>query len=56
MREIGNLATHSKTTKDAKTLEKKKFVSADDDLLEVTLAVDYDDDDDLDDDDGQRRW
>ena len=40
MREIGNLATHSKTTKDVKTLEKKKFVSADDYLLEVALAVD----------------
>ena len=56
MREIGNLATHSKTTKDAKTLEKKKFVSADDDLLEVTLAVDYYDDDDLEDDGGRGQW
>ena len=42
MREIGNLATHSKTTKDAKTVETKKFVSANDDLVDVALAVEYD--------------
>ena len=33
---------HSKTTEDAKTVEKKKFVSANDDLVDVALAVEYD--------------
>lgn len=59
MREIGNLATHSKTTKDAKTLEKKKFVYADDDLFEVAWLRhddDLDDDDEDGGDDGGEWW
>ena len=53
MREIGNLATHSKTTKDAKTVETKKFVSANDDLVDVALAVEWHDYDfDEEDEDG----